>query len=169
MNNHYEILWTYILNCQKRPNFQGGACVKRPQLAKIYRSEDVENKWYCTRDQWWSMYIIYNNLPHEPEISQRIKNWTLHGIAMFQTGLPCYICTLLRPWQFRDSKITAQAAPSEPFRAQDSAVFRDLLKASWQGDENASAKDLCSVAISLAKLRCLAEWEDSRSLVATKG
>lgn len=37
--------------------------------------------------------------------------------------------------------------------AQDSTLFRDLLKASW--DDKASAKDLCSVAISLAKLRCL--------------
>eukprot|EP00438_Fugacium_kawagutii_P017438 Skav208468 [mRNA] locus=scaffold1104:261906:265993:+ [translate_table: standard] len=46
---------------------------------------------------------------------------------------------------------------------KDSALFRDLLKASWQGSEESedvSAKDLCSVAISLAKLRCGSESLD---------
>ncbi|CAJ1384571.1 unnamed protein product [Effrenium voratum] len=37
---------------------------------------------------------------------------------------------------------------------KDAALFRDLLKAVWQGDPATPPKDLCSIAISLAKLKC---------------
>ena len=55
-------------------------------------------------------------------------------------------------WGFGNAKVSLKATDIF-ILAQDSTLFRDLLKASW--DDKASAKDLCSVAISLAKLRCL--------------